>query len=121
VYDAPITSVIGASYTTVSFVTSRTKTSDRTRTALVVLFIAVSTVIYLSVGTAPAQLLVFAGAFNGLLLPIGIGVLLWVAWQRTDLLRGYRYPRPLLVVGGAAWLLTVYLAVRSCKPVLELF
>jgi Mn2+/Fe2+ NRAMP family transporter len=118
---AAITSVIGASYTTVSFVTSRTKTSDRTRMALVVLFIAVSTVIYLSVGTAPAQLLVFAGAFNGLLLPIGIGVLLWVAWQRTDLLRGYRYPRPLLVVGGAAWLLTVYLAVRSCKPVLELF
>ncbi|MFG1816135.1 NRAMP family divalent metal transporter [Kribbella sp. NPDC049174] len=118
---AAITSVIGASYTTVSFVTSRTKTTDRTRTVLVVLFIAVSTVIYLSVGTAPATLLVFAGAFNGLLLPIGIGVLLWVAWQRPDLLRGYRYPRPLLVVGGSAWLLTVYLAVRSVKPVLELF
>lgn len=118
---AAITSVIGASYTTVSFVTSRTKTSDRTRTVLVVLFIAVSTVIYLSVGTAPTQLLVFAGAFNGLLLPLGIGVVLWVAWQRADLLRGYRYPRPLLVLGGVAWLLTIYLAVRSVKPVLDLF
>lgn len=113
--------MIGAASTTVTFVTSRTTTSDGTRTALVVLFIAVSTVIYLSVGTAPAKLLVFAGAFNGLLLPLGIGVLLWVAWQRADLLRGYRYPRPLLVLGGAAWLLTVYLAVRSVKPVFSLF
>lgn len=118
---AAITSVIGASYTTVTFVTSRTTTSDRTRTTLVVAFIAVSTVIFLSVGTAPTQLLVFAGAFNGLLLPVGIGVLLWVAWQRTDLLRGYRYPRWLLALGGAAWLLTIYLAVRSVKPVFELF
>jgi Mn2+/Fe2+ NRAMP family transporter len=118
---AAITSVIGASYTTVTFVTSRTKTSDKTRTILVVAFIAVSTVIYLSVGTAPTQLLVFAGAFNGLLLPVGIGVLLWVAWQRKDLLRGYQYPRWLLALGGAAWLLTIYLAVRSVKPVFELF
>ncbi|MEI8407423.1 MULTISPECIES: NRAMP family divalent metal transporter [unclassified Kribbella] len=118
---AAIACVIGAAYTTVTFVTSRTTTSDGTRTALVVLFIAVSTVIYLSVGTAPAKLLVFAGAFNGLLLPLGIGVLLWVAWQRADLLRGYRYPRPLLILGGAAWLLTVYLAVRSIKPVFSLF
>lgn len=118
---AAITSVIGASYTTVSFVTSRTKTSDRTRTTLVVLFIAVSAVIYLSIGTPPAQLLVFAGAFNGLLLPIGIGVILWVAWRRRDLLRGYQYPRWLLYLGAAAWLLTIYLAIRSVKPVIELF
>jgi Mn2+/Fe2+ NRAMP family transporter len=118
---AAITSVIGASYTTVSFITSRTKTTDQTRTILVVAFIAVSTVIFLSVGTAPTQLLVFAGAFNGLLLPVGIGVLLWVAWQRPDLLRGYHYPRWLLAIGGAAWLLTIYLAVRSVKPVFELF
>jgi Mn2+/Fe2+ NRAMP family transporter len=118
---AAITSVIGASYTTVSFVTSRTTTSDRTRTVLVVLFIAVSAVIYLSVGTAPTQLLVFAGAFNGLLLPLGIGVILWVAWRRRDLLRGYQYPRWLLGLGAAAWLLTIYLAIRSVKPVFELF
>jgi Mn2+/Fe2+ NRAMP family transporter len=120
-WTAAIAGVIGAAYTTVTFVTSRTKTPDGTRTTLVVLFIAASTVIQLSIGTAPAKLLVFAGAVNGLLLPLGIGVLLWVAWQRADLLRGYRYPRPLLVLGGAAWLLTVYLAVRSVKPVFSLF
>jgi len=118
---AAITSVIGASYTSVSFVTSRTRTSDRTRTLLVCGFIAVTTLAYVLIGTAPATLLVFAGAFNGLLLPIGIAVLLYVATRRADLLGGYRYPRWLLVVGWTAWLLTLYLAVKSIRPVIELF
>ena len=118
---AAITSVIGASYTTVSFVTSRTGTSERTRTALVCGFIAVSTIAFLLLGGAgPTNLLVFAGAFNGLLLPFGIGVLLWVATRRADLLNGYRYPRWLLVIGWAAWLLTIYLAVNSVRPVIAL-
>ena len=117
---AAITSVIGASYTTVSFVTSRTRTSDRTRTLLVVAFIAVTTLAFLLLGTAPTTLLVFAGAFNGLLLPIGIAVLLWVATRRADLLNGYRYPRWLLAIGWVAWLVTIYLAANSVKPVVEL-
>lgn len=117
---AAITSVIGASYTSVSFVTSRS-TSDRTRTWLVVGFIAFTALVYVLIGTAPTTLLVFAGAFNGLLLPIGIAVLLWVATRRTDLLNGYRYPRWLLGIGWVAWLLTLYLAVRSIQPVIDLF
>jgi Mn2+/Fe2+ NRAMP family transporter len=118
---AAITSVIGASYTTISFITSRTRTSDRTRTLLVVGFIAVTTLAFLLIGAAPTTLLVFAGAFNGLLLPIGIAVILWVATRRSDLMHGYRYPRWLLVVGWAAWLLTLYLAVNSIRPVIALF
>ena len=118
---ASITSVIGASYTSASSVTSRTKTSDRTRTLLVVAFIAVTSLAYLLIGTAPTTLLIFAGAFNGMLLPIGIAVLLWVATRRTDLLQGYRYPRWLLAIGWLAWLLTIFLAVRSVQPVIELF
>jgi hypothetical protein len=52
---------------------------------------------------------------------VGIGVLVWVAWRRKDLLRGYRYPTWLLLIGAAAWLLTIYLAVRSVRPVIDLF
>ncbi|HYH31875.1 MAG TPA: NRAMP family divalent metal transporter, partial [Pseudonocardia sp.] len=105
---ASITSVIGAAYTSVSFLTSR-NTSDRKRNLLTVAFIALSTVIYLVIGTAPATLLVFAGAFNGLILPIGFTVVLWVAWRRRDLLGGYKYPAWLLGIGVLAWLLTLYM------------
>ena len=118
---AAITSVIGASYTVVSFITSSTRTSERTRTVLVCSFIALSTVLFVLLGgAAPTTLLVFAGAFNGLLLPFGIAVLLWVATRRADLLHGYSYPRWLLVVGWAAWLLTIYLAINSVRPVIDL-
>jgi len=82
---ASITSVIGAAYTSVSFLTS-SRTSPRRRNLLTVAFIALSATIYLLIGTAPTTLLVFAGAFNGLLLPIGIAVLLWVATRRADLM-----------------------------------
>jgi Mn2+/Fe2+ NRAMP family transporter len=118
---ASITSVIGASYTTVSFITSRTRTSERVRVILVVAFIAITTLIFVLVGAAPVTLLIFAGAFNGILLPVGIGVLLWVAWRRADLLNGYEYPRWLAGIGTLAWLLTIYLALNSVRPLIELF
>ena len=118
---AAITSVIGASYTTVSFLTSRTRTSDRVRTVMVVAFIALTTLIFVLAGAAPTTLLIFAGAFNGLLLPLGIGVMVWVAWRRRDLLQGYQYPTWLAVLGAAAWLVTLYLAVNAVEPVLDLF
>ena len=117
---AALTSVIGCSYTTVTFLTSRTKTAPRTTNLLVVGFIALSTVLFLVIGAAPAQLLVFAGAFNGILLPIGIGVMLWVAWMRRDLLNGYEYPKWLAAVGTVAWLVTIYLAINSIRPAIAL-
>lgn len=40
--------------------------------------------------------------------------------EGADLLRGYAYPRWLLVIGWAAWLLTIYLAVNSVRPVIAL-
>jgi Mn2+/Fe2+ NRAMP family transporter len=73
------------------------------------------------VGEAPADLLVFAGAFNGILLPVGVGVMLWVAWRRRDLLHGYRYPAWLLAIGVLAWLLCLYLAYVSIEPAFAIF
>jgi Mn2+/Fe2+ NRAMP family transporter len=118
---AAITSVIGASYTSVSFLTAGTGVSSRRRSWLVIAFITVSTVAFLLIGEAPVTLLVFAGAFNGILLPLGVGVMLWVAWRRRDLLHGYRYPTWLLALGVLAWLLCTYLAYSSIEPVAELF
>lgn len=84
-------------------------------------FIVVTTVAFVAVGAAPATLLVSAGAFNGLLLPVGIGVMLYIAWRRPDLLQGYAYPRWLLAIGAVSWLLTIYLAWNSIDGVIGLF
>lgn len=117
---AALTSVIGASYTSVSFITTST-TSSRTRNMLTVAFIVVCAVLYLVLRQAPTTLLVFAGAFNALILPVGFAVLLIVAAFRRDLLGGYRYPTWLIVVGVLAWLLSVFIAVRAIGPMIALF
>ncbi|MDN5914876.1 MAG: divalent metal cation transporter [Pseudonocardia sp.] len=109
---AAITSVIGAAYTSVSFLTSDA-TSPRRRSLLTIGFIVISAVVYLLIGTTPVTLLVFAGAFNGLILPIGFTLVLWVAWRRRDLLGGYRYPVWLLAIGVLAWVLSLYLGWES--------
>jgi Mn2+/Fe2+ NRAMP family transporter len=109
---AALTSVIGAAYTSVSFMTT-SRTSERTRNLMTVGFIVVTGAIYVIIHEAPVTLLIFAGTFNGLILPIGFGVLLWVAWRRRDLLGGYRYPAWLLTIGALTWLLTLYLGYNA--------
>nr|WP_040421361.1 NRAMP family divalent metal transporter [Corynebacterium timonense] len=109
---AGLSSVIGASYTSVSFITTQ-QTQERTRNVMTVAFVAVCAVLYLVLGTAPQTLLIFAGAFNGLILPIGFAVVMWAAWRRKDLLGNYKYPVWLLVIGALVLVLTVFMGVRS--------
>jgi Mn2+/Fe2+ NRAMP family transporter len=111
-WSAAITSVIGASYTSVSFLVGASA-SPAKRNALVVAFIVASTAVFAYAGAAPVPLLIFAGAFNGLILPLGLAALLGVAWRRHDLLDGYAYPTWLAGAGTAAWLLTIYLGWQS--------
>ncbi|MHA7262872.1 NRAMP family divalent metal transporter [Arthrobacter sp. TMN-37] len=117
---AAITSVIGAAFTSVSFITS-SKTPERKRNLITVAFIAGCAIIFLFLGQAPQQLLIFAGAFNGLILPVGFGVLLWVAWRRRDLMHGYAYPKWLLIVGVVAWCLALFLGWNSLAGLAQLW
>jgi Mn2+/Fe2+ NRAMP family transporter len=110
---ASVTSVIGASYTSVSFLVTFSPALKRRQNVLTAGFIAVSALVFLALDQAPTTLLILAGALNGLILPVGFGVLMWVAARRQDLLGGYRYPRPLLIIGVAVWVLTIYLGWNS--------
>lgn len=115
---AAITSVIGAAYTSMSFITAfMPGISERGRNRATVLFIALSLSVYLMLGTAPAALLVFAGGFNGLILPIGLSIFVYVGWRRSDLMGGYHYPRWLLTLGAVTCILTWYMAVKSVGPI----
>ena len=110
---AAITSVVGAAYTSVSFFTVFRNMDDRARNIATVAFITVSLVIYLGLGTAPAALLVFAGGFNGLILPIGLTLFIYIGFARSDLMGGHRYNRPLLILGALTCALTWYMGVKS--------
>ena len=118
---AALTSIIGASYTSVSFLASLHAGLESRHNGLVVGFILVATAVFLVAGAAPVPLLIFAGAFNGLILPVGVGVMLWVALRRADLLGGYCYPRGLAAIGMAGWLLTIYLGWRSLEGLARMF
>ena len=108
-----MTSTIGASFTSVSFLQTLVKPVGRHLALSTYTFITIATVAFLVLGTTPKSLLVFAGAFNGLILPFGLALVLWVAWRRRDLLAGYVYPKVLLVFGTLAWAFTAYAGYDS--------
>lgn len=115
---AGITSVIGAAYTSVSFMTVfNQKLTEIGRNRATVVFIAVSLAVFLALGTPPAALLVFAGGFNGLILPLGLTIFMYVGWRRADLMGGYAYPRWLLVLGTLTCVLTWYMGYMSVGPI----
>lgn len=115
---ASITSVIGAAYTSISFITVfKPNITEQGRNRATTVFIALSLLIFVLMGTAPAALLLFAGGFNGLILPIGLSLFIYVGWRRSDLMDGYHYPRWLLVLGAVTCLLTWYMAINSVGPI----
>lgn len=118
---AAITSILGATYTTVSFITTQ-NTSPKVRAWLFAGFLVLTLSIFLVAGQAPTTLLIMAGAFNGAVLPLGFAVILIAAWfKRGSLLKGYHYPKWLLISGTAVWLLTIYMGVNSLAGIAELW
>ncbi|QDZ42298.1 NRAMP family divalent metal transporter [Corynebacterium sp. sy039] len=118
---ASLSSVIGASYTSATFLVPNKADNVRIQNIVTIVFITISSVAFIIVGTAPALLLVFAGAFNGLVLPIGFSVIIFVACFRShSILHGYRYPRWLIVIGMIAVVIAWFLAWRSFGGVFEL-
>lgn len=108
---AAVTSVVGASYTSVSFLRTLMPAVERQRQWVIVAFIIFSTAIFLAVGR-PIQVLVVVGALNGLILPLGLGVLLFAA-QKTRIVGGYRHPMSLTVFGGLVAAAVTLLAIKS--------
>jgi Mn2+/Fe2+ NRAMP family transporter len=120
-WSAAVTSVIGASYTSVSFLKVMGDWVTRWERWVVCLFIAASASVFLALGTTPVKLLILAGGFNGLILPLGLGIVLWIAARRHDLLGGYAYPRWLVGIGVLAWLTSIYLGYNSLTGLQDLF
>jgi Mn2+/Fe2+ NRAMP family transporter len=109
---AAITSIIGAAYTSVSFLKTFSKKIDEHENYVIIAFIAVSTLIMLILGN-PATLLVLAGAFNGLILPITLGICLIAAHKKSIMGEGYKHPIVLTILGIIVVVLSAYLGVTT--------
>ena len=110
---AAITSTIGAAYTSVSFLVVFRHMDERARNIATVIFIALSLAVYLSLGAAPAAILIFVGGFNGLILPIGLTIFTYVGFARADLMGGHVYNRVLLTLSAVVCALTWYMGFMS--------
>jgi len=109
---AGLSSVIGASFTSISFLTKQ-GFNPKIRGWMTVVFIVISTVIFLFVGAAPQLLLIAAGAFNGLILPLSFAVVLWVGFFRRDILEGYEPPMWMLITGVIGFIISLVMAGMS--------
>lgn len=97
-WSAAITSVVGAAYTSVSFLRGMHRTLEANWQRVVIVFITLSTLIFLLIGR-PVRTLVLVGALNGLILPLALGTML-VAAHRRSVVGDYRHPRALTVLGA---------------------
>jgi Mn2+/Fe2+ NRAMP family transporter len=107
---ASITSVVGSSFTSVSFLGAGSaegagEAPDAAwRRWAIVAFIVVSSVIFLLVGR-PVTVLIVVGALNALVLPLGLGAMLIAAWRRRGELGAH--PAPLALAG---WVVALAMA-----------
>lgn len=109
---AAITSIIGAAYTSVSFLKTFNKKIEQYENYVIIAFIAISTLIMLVLGN-PAVLLVLAGAFNGLILPITLGICLIAAHKKSIMGADYHHPVILTVLGVIVVVLSAYMGVTT--------
>ncbi|WLR53191.1 divalent metal cation transporter [Bacillus tianshenii] len=108
-WSAAVTSVVGAAYTSVSFLRTLSKKVDNNNTKFIIAFIVASTLIFVSIGK-PVSLLIIAGAFNGLILPLALGTMLVAAYKKS-IVGDYKHPMWLTVFGVLVTAGTAYLAV----------
>lgn len=109
---AAITSIIGAAYTSVSFLKTFHPAIEKNENWVIIGFIAVSAIIMIAVGS-PALLLVLAGAFNGLILPITLGICLIASQMKGIVGENYRHPPVLLILGIIVVLISAYLGINT--------
>lgn len=113
---AAITSVVGAAFTSVSFLKTFHARLENNNNYLVIAFIVISACVFLLLGQ-PVTLLIWAGTINGFILPIGLGLVL-IASRRPIADNGHRHPKWL---SAAGWLVVLIMAGFSIATILNRF
>lgn len=116
---AGITSVVGASFTSISFLQTLFKGIQKNNRWWIIGFIVTSTVVLITIGQ-PVTLLIFAGSVNGLILPLAL-LSVMLAAHRKDIIGEYRHPKWLTVTGYLMVAITLWMGVTSLGRIFTMF
>ena len=116
---AALTSIVGAAYTSVSFLKTFFKVVKDYENLFIIAIIVVSTLILIFLGK-PAKLLVLAASLNGLILPITLAITL-IASKKQDIVGKYKHSNVLFFLGWIVVLVAAYIGVNSLSKLAELF
>lgn len=108
---AAISSVIGAAYTSVSFIRSFSPKIENNYRWFVIAFIVFSTVVFAIVGQ-PVKTLIVVGTLNGLILPITLLVMI-IAAHKKSIVGDYKHPIWMSIFGAIVVLMTAYMGVLT--------
>ena len=118
-FSAGVSSVVGAAFTSVSFLKTLHPFIEKYERQFVIGFIAFSTLMMVLVGNA-AQLLIIAGAFNGLILPISLGVMLLAA-KNKKIVGEYKHPNWLWALGWVVVIIAGFSGIKAVPGIMKLF
>ncbi|MBQ7733198.1 MAG: divalent metal cation transporter [Synergistaceae bacterium] len=117
---AGVTSVIGASYTSVSFLRSLFGGIDRNYRWWMIGFICASTAINIFVAN-PVALLIAAGSINGMILPLALGCILLGAYKKNVVGENYKHSVILSAAGWAVVAFTFWMGIQALPNLLKIF
>ena len=114
IWCAAITSVVGASFTSISFWKTLIPAVQKNEKIVVSAFIIASTIMFIALGN-PVKLLVLAGMVNGLILPVALAVIL-IAATKSSIVHQYRHPIILLFIG---WIVVAIMSYLGYLTILK--
>ena len=113
-WSAAISSVIGASFTSYSFIKNLKARYLQNERLMISCFIIISTSIFVITGK-PKELLLLAGLVNGFILPFALSIML-IAGRRLPILKQFKYP---LWIEIAGWLVVGVMGTMSVFALIE--
>jgi Mn2+/Fe2+ NRAMP family transporter len=113
-WSAAISSVIGASYTSFSFIKHLQYKIIKQEKWIISGFIVFTTLFFVVLGK-PKELLLMAGLVNGLILPFALAIML-IASRKLPVLTKYKYPIWIQISG---WLVVVLMGTMSIFAIIE--
>lgn len=116
-WSAAITSVVGAAYTSVSFLKTFHPFIAKYEKIIISSFIIISTIIFNLIGN-PVKILLTVGALNGMILPIALAVML-IAAVKMRMVKNYRHPRWLLIAGWLVVISMSFMALATAFTLLQ--